>query len=243
MKKLEIKEVRKFVNLNIKEFHKNKLLALKRIQLKTLLKKKNPYLFKAKNITTAQDLVKTLLDAFLSSQEETIFGDFLEKLAIYVCENVYDGSKSIAEGIDLELVKDEVKYIVAIKSGPNWGNSSQIKKMLDNFNKAKKVLRTSRSNLHLVAINGCCYGKDSNPDKGSYFKFCGQEFWEFISGNENLYIDIIEPLGFKAKQNNDQFNELYSQLINKLTYEFSTEYCKNGIIDWGKLVYFNSSKK
>ncbi|HPK53898.1 MAG TPA: PmeII family type II restriction endonuclease, partial [Smithellaceae bacterium] len=36
-----------------------------------------------------------------------------------------------------------------------------------------------------------CYGKDSNPDKGDYLKLCGQIFWEFISGDENLYTDII----------------------------------------------------
>ena len=29
---------------------------------------------------------------------------------------------------------------------------------------------------------------DRNPDKGEYFKYCGQEFWNFISGEKNLYI-------------------------------------------------------
>lgn len=61
-------------------------------------------------------------------------------------------------------------------------------------------MRTSNSQLNIVAINGCCYGQDKNPDKGDYFKYCGQRFWEFISGNEELYIQIIEPLGTKAKE-------------------------------------------
>lgn len=47
--------------------------------------------------------------------------------------------KSAAEGVDLEFNKDGKKYLVSIKSGPNWGNSSQIKKMIDNFNKAKNI--------------------------------------------------------------------------------------------------------
>jgi hypothetical protein len=109
--------------------------------------------------------------------------------------------KSSSEGVDLEFSKDDVRYIVAIKSGPNWGNSSQIARMKDNFSRAKRTLRTSNSNvLNTVAINGCCYGRDRNPDKGEYFKYCGQEFWEFISGDSTLYLDIIEPLVIVQKK-------------------------------------------
>lgn len=186
--------------------------------------------------------MKNILDAFLISQEETIFGDFLEKLAIFVCEKVYNGRKSAAEGIDLEFEKDNTKYIIVIKSGPNWGNSSQIQKLISDFNKAKRILNTSRSRINIVAINGCCYGRDNKPNKGSYLKLCGQEFWEFISGEKQLYIDIVEPLGHKARKNNEEFMKSYAQIINNFTQEFSQEYCVNGIIDWSKLVKFNSEK-
>lgn len=76
-----------------------------------MLKRKNPYLFRVKHITTAGDFIKTILDAHLSSQEETLFGGFLEGLAIYVCSYVYHGSKSSAEGVDLELKKNSAKYV------------------------------------------------------------------------------------------------------------------------------------
>jgi hypothetical protein len=154
---------------------------------------------------------------------------------------VYSGEKSSGEGIDLEFSKNNIHYIVTIKSGPNWGNSSQIKKMKDNFNKAKRILRTSNSNIQVVAVNGCCYGRENKPDKGDYFKYCGQKFWEFISGNENLYIEIIEPLGHKAKEKNEEFMESYSQIINKFTFEFTQKHCKHGKINWETLVKFNSS--
>ena len=66
-----------------------------------------------------------------------------------------------------------------LKSGPNWGNSSQIAKMKDNFQKAKKILRSNQSKINIVAVNGCCYGQDKKPDKGaSYLKLCGQSFLE-----------------------------------------------------------------
>ena len=52
---------------------------------------------------TAQDLIKGFLDAFLQSQEETLFGDFIEGLAIFVCDKVYGAKKSKLTGIDLEF--------------------------------------------------------------------------------------------------------------------------------------------
>ena len=59
-----------------------------------------------------------------------------------------------------------------------------------------------------------------------------------------LFTEIIEPLGHKAKEKNDVFIESYSQMINKFTKEFANIFCKdNGEIDWDKLVRFNSAKE
>jgi hypothetical protein len=171
MKLITQKEIAEYVEKNIPNFHQNRLEKLKKLKLKDVLKRKNPYLFKVKNITTASDFIKTILDAYLSSQEESLFGGFLEGLAIFICSNVYNGRKSSTEGIDLEFEKDKTKYIVSIKSGPSWGNSSQINKMRDNFRKAKRILGTSVSaGFHVIAVNGCCYGKDNVPNKGDYLK-------------------------------------------------------------------------
>jgi hypothetical protein len=228
---------------NIDAFHKTRFDNIQKLKLNTILKRKNPYLFKAKHVVTAADLVKSIVDAHLSSGEETLFGDFLEGLAIYICAKIYGGVKSSANGIDLEFGRDQIRYLVSIKSGPNWGNSRQISKMKDDFNKAIRILRTSKSNVDVRAVNGCCYGKDDNPDKGTYYKYCGQRFWEFISGDNELYTKIIEPLGFKAKEKNEQFNEEYARVLNTFTALFISDFCENGIIDWNKLVAYNSASK
>ncbi len=116
--------------------------------------------------------------------------------------------------------------------------------MIDDFKKAQRILRTSGGKSSIVCVNGCCYGRDNNSDKGDYYKYCGQKFWEFISGKENLYTEIIEPLGHKAKEKNDDFMKSYSQMINKFIKEFANEYCNDkGEINWKKLVEFNSSMK
>ena len=242
MKPITQQEITDYVETNIQSFHQRRLNNLQGLKMLNVVKQKNPYLFKAKNIVTAQDFVKTILDARLSSQEETIFGGFLEGLAIFICSQVYGGQKSSAEGIDLEFERDNIRYIVSIKSGPNWGNSSQVKKLRDNFRQAKRILGTNRSSTNVVAVNGCCYGKDGTPDKGDYLKLCGQKFWEFISGDNNLYTDIIEPLGHQAKERNEEFMQEYAKVINKFTAEFIGKFCDaDGNMLWEEIVKFNSA--
>jgi len=237
-----MKDVSQYVEKNIGTFHEKRIQSLDGLKLRQVLKRKNPYLFKAKYVLTADEIVRGIVDAHISSNEETIFGDWLEGLAIFINGKVYGGRKSGIANIDLEFDDKGTRNIVTIKSGPNWGNSSQIKKMVADFKTAKKTLRTSNSKLNVVAVNGCCYGRDNKPDKGDYFKYCGQKFWEFISGDTNLYTELIEPLGHKAKERNDDFMKSYSQMINKFIKEFTNDFCdKNGAINWEKLVKLNSA--
>ncbi|MBI5359361.1 MAG: cytosolic protein [Planctomycetes bacterium] len=242
MKSINLKDVTLYVKENIGTFHRKRIQSLDGLKLTQVLKRKNPYLFKAKYVLTAEQIVKGLVDAHISSSEEGIFGDWLEGLAVFINGKVYGGRKSGITGIDLEFDNNGTRNIVTIKSGPNWGNSSQIVKMISDFKVAKKALRTSNSRLNIVAVNGCCYGQDNKPDKGEYYKYCGQRFWKFISGNTDLFTEIIEPLGYQAKEKNDAFMKSYAQMINKFTRDFSNTFCdKNGSIDWNGLVKFNSS--
>ena len=244
MQRITEQEVKQYICDNIPDFHKNRLLSIRKLQLKKILQRKNPYLFKAKNITTADELVKSLLDAYLSSQEETIFGSFLEGLAIFVCERVYGGRPSTAEGIDLEFEKGGVLYLVSIKSGPNWGNSSQIERLKQCFRKAKRIMGNRYPRKRVEAINGCCYGRCAKEQKGEYTKLCGQRFWAFISGVASFYKDIIEPLGYQAKKRNDEFNAEYAKVVNQFTHEFIENFCDpDGTIRWDKVVELNSKAR
>lgn len=242
MEKINLNDVSEYIEKNIGYFHQQRIDSLDKLKLSAVLKRKNPYLFKAKFIITAHELVKYIIDAHISSHEETIFGEWLEKLAIFINSKVYEGRKSGIPGIDLEFDKDDRRYIISIKSGPNWGNSKQIEKMKSDFDSAIRTLRTSDSRLNVIAVNGCCYGKDNKPlKKGNYYKYCGQAFWEFISGDRNLYTEIIEPLGKNAEEKNNEYMKLYSGKHNLFTLEFINEFCdSNGIILWKKLVEFNS---
>jgi hypothetical protein len=234
-------ELSGFVEQHIPEFHAKRLEGLKSLALRKVLQRKNPYLFRAKHVTTAGALVHSLLQAHLSSQEETLFGAFLEQLALLTCSLAYGGKKSSAEGIDLEFTRDGIEYIVSIKSGPNWGNSRQVAKMRDDFKRAKRVRGTNHKAQNVVAVNGCCYGQERSEDKGDYLKLCGQRFWELISGSEALYVDLIDPIGHQAKQRNEEFEAEFAKVENTFTCQFIDEFCtRDGSIDWQKLVRFNS---
>lgn len=240
MSALDLNAVSEFVNDNIDIFHSRKLGSLDGLKLKTLLKKKNPYLFRAKNITVASQLIEEILDAFLSSSEEKLFGDFLEALAVFVVARTYNGHKSSARGIDLEFMNDGTHYIVSIKSGPNWGNSSQQREQEDDFKDAVARLKQSRHTLNVQPVLGISYGKTRTSYLRGYLKVVGQNFWYLISGNKDLYTDIVEPIGYRAKEHNDAFLAGKNRIVNVFTQQFLAEYTVNGNINWTKLVALNS---
>lgn len=229
-------------------FYLKRLESLEKMRLDDVLKRKNPYLFKAKNVELAGDLAKGVVDAFLSSQEETLFGNLLEGFAIYVVEKQYGGFKSKRKSLDLEFVRDGHYYIVGIKSGIHWGNSDQINTMKSNFKRAREELRDEGITQEIVAVNGCIYGKDAKPLKTdsdsdkTYYKYAGQEFWEFISGDDKLYRQIIVPIDEAAKAKDEAFQAAYNAKVHELTLDFSLNFITKGQIDWLKLVDYVSGR-
>ena len=236
----------------VNPFYYERLMYIRcRMSLKYILSRKNPYLLKAKNISSPDELVRSVVDSFMFSQEETMFGNRLEAFAIFVSEKLYGGFKSDLPSIDLEFERDGKYYIVGIKSGINWGNSDQVNRMKDNFKTARRYL-TEEKNIGkpIIAVNGCIYGKDAKPfkenktdDEKSYFKYAGQDFWEFISGDSELYREIIKPIEEKARERDAEFKETFNGKINNMVKEFSNIFLdRAGQIDWIKIVEYISKR-
>ena len=130
---------------------------------------------------------------------------------------------------------------MSIKSGPNWGNNSQYERLEQNFRKAKTALRAAASVQHTQAVLGICYGRLPTVDNGVYIRYAGQAFWDFLSGDSELYLKIIEPIGYEARKQNAEFDLRRAALLNRFTDQFYHHYCgADGSIDWKKLVVFNS---
>ena len=232
----------------ITPFYQTRFTKLNSLKLKDVLKRKNPYLFKAKNIELAGDLVKGIADAYLSSQEEGIFGNLLEGFAIFVSKGLYKGFKSELKSVDLEFEREDKYFIVGIKSGTNWANSDQITAMRNNFKLDRAILREQGIKNEIIAINGCIYGKDRSPFKKhddadkQYYKYAGQDFWHFISGDDNLYREIITPIDKEAREKDESFKKAYAGKVNEMTQDFIENFMTDNQIDWLKLVDYVSKR-
>jgi len=90
-------ELDQLVKRCLGDFYERRLRKLTTLRLKVTLRKKNPYLFRAVGIQNAAEIVEGLLQAYMSSSDEGIFGDaFFEPVA----KAVSGGVVSDAEGID-----------------------------------------------------------------------------------------------------------------------------------------------
>ena len=237
----------------VSPFYSKRSEALTNLGLEKILKRKNPYLFRAKNIQSAGEMATQILSAHLSSQEETIFGNLMEELAIHICGGVFGGFKpaeKIWRSIDLIFDKDDTRYLVGIKSGPNWGNSDQIAAMKRNFKLARQLSREEGWNGQIVCVNGVMYGTDNVPLKEdsedpeqNYSKLCGQDFWSLVSADDELYTKIITPLGEKAKERDEAFQSLCVKAENRLTKEILDRFYEDDEIQWTAMVEYVSKAK
>ncbi len=240
MRPLQYDAIYEFIDAGVDLFYQGKHRTLNDVRLANL-PKKNVFLFRARNFNTPSELIPALLDARLSSSEEEKFGDFLESLAIYISAMTCDGRKSSAKGIALEFDDDGVRYLVAIKSGYNWGNSSQYQSLEINFRNAIQIQRQANSRLNLRAVLGMCYGSRADVDKGLYIAKMGQSFWTFVSGDAALYLQILDRIGVRAAYQNRSFSAERAQVEGALVEQMRLDYCTpDGLIDWHKVLAFNS---
>jgi Type II restriction endonuclease EcoO109I len=233
--------IKRYVHENIDAFHKSRLDNIQGLKLNQVLANKNPYLFRAKNLNQASHLITALLDARLSSSEEGSFGGFLEDLAIFVAQITGGGQKSSSDGIDIDVTRNKIRYLIAVKSGRNWGNAGQHKDLRACFKRAVKVLKQSKHVGTIQPTLGICYGKFKTVDNGLYLHIGGQSFWHLISGDRDLYVDLIEPLGHEAEAHAEKFGAEKDATYNRMTDQFMERFCDaNYYIDWPKLVRFVS---
>ncbi|MCY3836063.1 MAG: PmeII family type II restriction endonuclease [Anaerolineaceae bacterium] len=164
-------------------------------QPEKIIRRKNPFLYRVRHSenASASDLAASIVDAFLSSSEETMFGDVLESLSIIICRHAKSGRKSGIENIDLEFDQaDGSRALVQVKSGENWGNSSQRKTLVEKFGRATRVLR--QGGIRARCIEGCCYGSSRHVHREYHEILVGDVYWKEISdwsGTSQAILTII----------------------------------------------------
>ncbi len=240
MKKVSFGDLRKFADRKMVELYESQTELLGRIDLRALLLRRNPYFLAFEEIGIVSDFIQDALHGLLRAKEEKLFGAFLEELAVFTSSRTCGGRKSVATGIDLEFQNEGTHYLVSVKSGPNWGSGSQQKKQEADFQSARKAIKQAKHTENVQPVLGICYGKTRTNYLHGYLKVVGQNFWYLVSRNENLYTDIVEPLGYRAKQHDSKFRKEHAKIVNLFTKQFLEEFCDDGLINWRKLVEFNS---
>ena len=225
----------------LENFYGSLIVKIDGLDIKKVMKRKNPYLYRAKAMESASEIVESVLSAFVSSSEETIFGNcFFEPIAIAAS----GGNKALAEGIDLMIQDNEnnVIYAVAVKSGPSVFNADSKKRQEQNFMAASKLAQQAKARYE--AYIGYCYGKKKESGRGKpkmYQELAGKRFWAELTGDEDFYIKIIGYMGTMPEKYVADYKESYNRAANRLVREFSNSFCReDGSIDWEKLVEFNS---
>lgn len=228
------------VNAQLERLHTKLINTLKSLNLSDLIRHKNLFYLITKDTGNAFDIVKSLVDDYLFSQQEIFINEFLKQMVIAIATQVYNTRESTCEGIDIELTKDEIEYFITIGTDPNPVSNIVINKVIESFANAKRSKSMDTSGAPIKIVYGCFYGIDNQIDKDDYLTFCGQRFWEFISGDPDFYLEIIEPIRNLSAMKNDEYYVEYSRLLNIFTAEFLCDFCQDGVIDWPKIVKINS---
>lgn len=221
------------------EFYSSLIEKVDELDIKKVIKRKNPYLFRAKAMNGASQIVEAILSAYVSSSEETIFGNvFFEPIATAAAQ----GQKALAEGIDIMVERENTIYAIAVKSGTSVFNADSKKRQEQNFNAAAKLAQQAKKSY--VPIIGYGYGKKKTSNRGTpkiYLELAGKDFWYELTGDEEFYVKLIRIMGNLPEKYVKKFNSSYQKASNRLVREFTQEFClEDGSIDWEKLVKFNS---
>ena len=212
-----------------------------KLNIKIIMRSKNPYLFRAKAMNGATQIVEAVLTAFISSSEETIFGNvFFEPIATAAGQ----GNKALAEGIDIMAERGDTIYAVAVKSGTKVFNADSRAKQEQNFKAAMKLAQQAKKRY--VPIVGYSYGRKKASDRGLpkiYSELAGQDFWYELTGDDQFHIKLIRFMGDLPERYVEEFEQAYQRATNRLVREFTNEFClEDGSIDWEKLVEFNAGR-
>lgn len=223
-------------------FFRRRIDRLGELKLDERLASKNPYLFKAIGVADASEIVTALLDAHISSSDETIFGNvFFEPLAKWVAEESYQGDKGVtvqvsgAEGCDILLSDGSENQAIAIKSGPKVFNAQSRGKQIAEFKKIERILKKDRKLFH--AIVGYCYGRKKQQEARDFTEMAGQQLWQHLTGQPDFYLQVIHLMRQKPIEHRPLFVDEYQKAKNRFVLEFLTKYAfPDGSVDWDKLV-------
>jgi len=235
-------DLKKVIAEQLKVFYEKRMAKLYSLRLKQILKRKNPYLYKAVGTQSATEVVESILSAYISSSDETIFGEaFFEPIAKAVSGGIVSPSK----GIDIAIETKDKYLAISVKSGPNPFNASQKEKQNQEFLELRARLK--KLGKEFDALLGHCYGsrRSESSRKVIYRARSGQDFWAELTGDHDFYLKLIRYIEEKlVLKHREEYRVLWQKAVNRYVREFTNDFCdESGAIKWEELLRFNSEAK
>lgn len=240
--RLTSEELKQLIKERLDVFYDRRISKLSELDLWNTLKSKNPYLFRATGVGTVGEIVEELLQAYLSSSDEGIFGNaFFEPIA----KRVAGGADTNEVGLDA-IIETDTEYIaLQIKSGSNWGNADQQRRLKQNFKEAKDRFLNRKIEKEFKAVLGICYGRTKGEpnDKRIHTIQSGQAFWEQITGDPNFYLDLLHYMEDYPYIHRRDYKVAWDKAVNRFIKKFSDDFAdEDGNINWNKILEINSGK-
>jgi hypothetical protein len=222
--------------------------ALAKLDLGRLLNK-NPYLYRALGIADSSEFIMQLMVAFVSSSDETIFGnDFIEPLAIFAASQAkkVDGlvrsvTVGAGAGQDIAIETAQSYMAISVKSSVNIFNSQSTKGQDSEFTALKARLK--KLNKEFRAIIGYGYGRKQERKASNIEKLAGQAFWHLLTGEADFYLRISSAMETFSGEHGKAYKSAFEMKHQQLLREFMINYVGiDGSIRWDAVVIFNSAQ-
>lgn len=182
--------------------------------------------------TEPESLAKALLyPRILGTSITTSFGSNIQNFISALAAQA--GSGSGIEGIDIEFVDaiDGRKKYCQCKASPQTINHDDITTIMGHFAKLANKARIDRLDLRLTdMIVGIFYG--SKEELSTHYKnidkyypvYCGEEFWEHVTGDKDFYFRLSRGFGEVVEEDNIDASRI---ILDKVD-EIATEIRKKG---------------
>lgn len=230
-------ELKGFVTSLMDSFYERRIGSLRKLDLRKILSKKNPYLYCALGINDPRKIVEAIVNAQVSSSDEGLFGDALfEPLALVLS----GGHTAPSPGVDVVCEDASTYTAYAIKSGTAVFNAQSKKKQLEEF--GSLAARVRKLGKRFDPVIGYGYGRKQQRVQAAYRELAGQALWQELSGDPECYLRIIRLLADAPPSIAADYELARTALIDELVAELEADFCKpDGTIDWEQIVMLNSA--
>jgi hypothetical protein len=231
--------VEKFIRKEITKFHNKKIKKIRNLSTRELING-DPFLVAMNNVNTGLCWIRQCVDRIVFASEETLRGHVYENIAKFILKLRFK-EITLDSPVDIVLEGKHNIFLIEIKSGSSWGNSSQWFALRKHFEAAEKQINLMKINKSVIKLLGICYGNSRHIERDDgIIELRGPAFWTFVSGSTNFYFTLGKLCNSNSKLYAKKVELEKHKTILRLMEQFKGNVCyNNGEINKKKLLELN----